>query len=116
MLRLRAAPTRAAPNAPPHPTHAQHLQAAILGGEQDRQVTDLLLLDVTPLSLGIAVQGGLMAKVVKRNSTIPVLQEKEFTTCARLPALHLHVSGRVCEGVRWRPAPGVKMGVPDRSG
>ncbi|KAL4438227.1 hypothetical protein ABPG77_010588 [Micractinium sp. CCAP 211/92] len=58
------------------------VQAAILNGEQDEQVTDLLLLDVTPLSLGIAVEGGLMAKIVKRNSTIPVLQEKEFTTCA----------------------------------
>ncbi|PSC70405.1 heat shock 70 kDa isoform A [Micractinium conductrix] len=57
------------------------VQAAILSGEQDSQVTDLLLLDVTPLSLGIGVAGGLMAKVVKRNSTIPVLQEKEFTTC-----------------------------------
>ncbi|KAL4448440.1 hypothetical protein ABPG75_005659 [Micractinium tetrahymenae] len=57
------------------------VQAAILNGEQDEQVTDLLLLDVTPLSLGIAVAGGMMAKVVKRNSTIPVLQEKEFTTC-----------------------------------
>ncbi len=52
------------------------IQGAVLGGDR----TDVLLLDVTPLSLGIETQGGIMAKVVTKNTTIPTKQTQVFST------------------------------------
>lgn len=54
------------------------IQAAILGGEAKEK--DIVLVDVTPLTLGIEVKGGLMEPIIPRNTTIPVKKSKIFTT------------------------------------
>ncbi|XP_025404836.1 heat shock protein 70 B2-like [Sipha flava] len=56
------------------------VQAAILSGDTSSAIQDVLLVDVTPLSLGIETAGGVMTKLVERNSRIPCKQQQTFTT------------------------------------
>lgn len=56
------------------------VQAAILTGDTSSQIQDVLLVDVAPLSLGIETAGGVMTKLVERNSRIPCRQQQTFTT------------------------------------
>ena len=64
------------------------LQGGVLGGE----VTGLLLLDVTPLSLGIETMGGINTKIIDRNTTVPVKKSQIFSTAAdNQPSVEVHV-------------------------
>ncbi len=56
------------------------IQAAVLNKDSDEKLDKLLLLDVTPLSLGIETAGGVMTKLVEKNSTVPVKKNQIFTT------------------------------------
>ncbi len=56
------------------------IQAAVLNKDEGKDLDKILLLDVTPLSLGIETAGGIMTKLIEKNTTIPVKKNQIFTT------------------------------------
>ena len=80
------------PNKSVNPDEVVAVGAAIQAGVLKGEVKDVLLLDVTPLSLGIETKGGVMTKLIERNTTIPTRRTEVFTTAEdSQPSVEIHV-------------------------
>ena len=89
------------------------VQAAILGGSNNEATRDILLIDVTPLSLGIETAGEMMTKIIERNSTIPCKKQQTFSTFAdNQPAVTI----QIYEGERARSTDNHKLGTFNLTG
>jgi molecular chaperone DnaK len=80
------------PNITVNPDEVVALGAAIQGGVLEGSVKDVLLLDVTPLTLGIETMGGISTPLIERNTTVPTSKNQVFSTAAdNQPAVEIHV-------------------------
>jgi molecular chaperone DnaK len=90
-----------------NPDEAVASGAAVQAGVLSGDVTDVLLLDVTPLSLGIETMGGVMTKVIEKNTTIPTKQSQTFSTADDNQAA---VTVHVCQGERKQASANKSLG------
>lgn len=101
------------PNRSVNPDEVVAIGAAVQAGVLVGEVKDVLLLDVTPLSLGIETMGGVMTKLIERNTTIPTKKEEVFSTASD-GQTSVHV--KVCQGEREIAAHNKQLGDFELSG